>query len=83
MSDIIIKCELCGKQITVSEFVDPESLKCNGCGAQLKKPKAIVSKSAPAALHIKHAEKEEQPEEQEEQGEKKKKKKTAATQKRC
>ncbi|MBN1671341.1 MAG: hypothetical protein JXR37_09925 [Kiritimatiellae bacterium] len=38
MADITIKCEECGKSITVSEYVDASSLTCSACGKRLRMP---------------------------------------------
>ena len=56
MADITITCEKCGNVVTVSEFVDPNSISCRSCGEKMRKPHAEVPKSksdAPRKLGIK------------------------------
>ncbi len=53
MSDIVVKCVQCGKEISVSEFVDPDVLKCADCGAQLVLPRRHRSPMPTTVRHKK------------------------------
>jgi DNA-directed RNA polymerase subunit RPC12/RpoP len=38
MADVMLKCDRCGKTVTVSEFVDREAIACRECGGKLIRP---------------------------------------------
>jgi hypothetical protein len=41
MADIEIKCPVCERTVTISEFVDGDSLYCNSCGEKLRMPSSV------------------------------------------
>lgn len=43
MADIEIRCPVCDKVVTVSEFADADSLFCHSCGEKLTKPAFVPS----------------------------------------
>jgi len=49
MADITIKCQACGKILTVSEYVDADSLKC-ACGQKLVAEKATKPHPPPTFI---------------------------------
>ncbi len=54
MSDVTLKCAHCGRQVVVSEFVDPESLKCPGCGEKLPFARRRDTRSTPTLVSKRH-----------------------------
>ncbi len=64
MADVTIKCPQCGKQVTVSEFVDPESLTCSECEAKLGMPKSTAPRQRPITTVLRPAEKKADPAQQ-------------------
>ena len=48
MADLEIKCTVCARTMTVSEFVDPDAIFCHSCGEQLQIPQKAQDKKTPS-----------------------------------
>jgi len=59
MADIDLRCPECSQAVTVSEFVDPTSLTCRKCGANLQVPEIVTPKPKPL---LRRADEEPEPE---------------------
>lgn len=52
MSDVPARCTRCGNEIRVSEFIDPEALKCPNCGSPLVLDKATGERAGMSRLTV-------------------------------
>ena len=50
MSDVPARCTRCGSEVLVSEFIDPEVLKCQNCGSKLLLDKSSAKKISPLTV---------------------------------
>ena len=52
MADIELSCSICTRKVVVSEFTDPERLKCAGCGSPLQLPDRLPGTSGKEKLTL-------------------------------
>jgi hypothetical protein len=60
MADIVVKCQNCGNEITLSEFASPEFLKCGKCGEKVTVPERAPDKPVVERLKLAAQAKEEE-----------------------